>query len=314
MSAALRSFRVVVNGTVLGRQNPPVSGEWCFNQGSPAVHEVDVILKRGINIIDITPFSGDAPFIDKILLEKAELNGLSLEAETAELIGNNNVVNCATASNGALVNMGLNVANGIRFNDLLSEETRNYSVDIHYITKVNRSMRITVNGEPFTTQSFLASGNWCFEGGGTKVQTMEIALSQGTNSIEFRPTGSDAPFIDKIVLRETDPLQNNIENLDHTTTGSFDVVPEQEKNTSINLYPNPAKEGTPITLSFTGTANSKGSMYLQITDMSGRVVFSQTLWQNGSGQVKLGNSLRKGMYILTIIKGTNKTSKKIIVQ
>ncbi len=314
MSAALRTFKVAVNGLVLGRQNPPVSGEWCSNQGSPAVHEVDVNLKRGINIIDITPFSGDAPFIDKILLEKAELNGLSLEAETAELIGNNNVVNCATASNGALVNMGLNVANGIRFNDLLSEETRNYSVDIHYITKVNRSMRITVNGEPFTTQSFLASGNWCFEGGGTKVQTMEIALSQGTNSIEFRPTGSDAPFIDKIVLRETDPLQNNIENLDHTTTGSFDVVPEQEKNTSINLYPNPAKEGTPITLSFTGTANSKGSMYLQITDMSGRVVFSQTLWQNGSGQVKLGNSLRKGMYILTIIKGTNKTSKKIIVQ
>jgi hypothetical protein len=122
------------------RQSVPASGNWCNERGSPTIYQVVVILIRGLNTIDITPFSSDAPIIDKIKLEQADLNGLSLEAETAELSGTNTIVSCATASNSALVNMGNSAKNGIRFNNLLAPENNTYLVDIYYITKADRSM------------------------------------------------------------------------------------------------------------------------------------------------------------------------------
>jgi hypothetical protein len=315
MSAALRTFRVVVNGVILGRQNPPISGAWCFNAGSPAVFEVTVILKRGINVIDITPFSGDAPFIDKIKLEKAALNGLTLEAETAELAGTNVTVACATASNLALINMGLTAGNAIRFNHLLATESKSYLVDIHYITKADRSLRISVNGEPFTTESFTASGNWCFEGGTTKVKTVELDLSQGSNSIEFRPTGADAPFIDRIVIREVEPVVTAAANRQEMAGANLNNRQiEKPSISAVAIYPNPVQVGTPVTLLLPDDFFAEGPALLQITDVTGRVVFAQTLPVQTNRQVKLMTNLSKGMYVLSVSSGGLRTSKKLIVQ
>lgn len=312
MSAALRSLRIVVNGVVLGKQNPPVSGAWCFNGGSPGVYEVGVLLHRGINVIDISPFSGDAPFIDQIKLEKAPLNGLSLEAETAEQVGSNTFVSCATASNGALVNMGVNVSNGIRFNNLLASASNHYTADIYYITKTDRNMRISVNAQPFTTQTFAASGNWCYEGGSTKIKTVDLELAVGTNVIEFRPTGNDAPFIDKIVIREATSA---------SSAARMSVKPSPELLQPVAdaanvfaIYPNPVTAGMPITLLLPALPMSKGIFRLQITDITSRVVFSQNLVQQINGHTTLHKYLNRGMYIVTITQGPATFSNKIIVQ
>lgn len=66
---------------------------------------------------------------------------------------------------------------------------------------MNRNIQIPVNGQLATTQAITASGKWCYEGGSAKMHTITVALLQGSNMIAFQPTGSDAPFIDKIVLR-----------------------------------------------------------------------------------------------------------------
>ena len=78
MSKVNRPFRIKVNGTTMGRQLATASGNWCYiapdnpTLGSPAIYEVVVILKRGLNTIEIGLNNAElAPFIDKIKLEKS---------------------------------------------------------------------------------------------------------------------------------------------------------------------------------------------------------------------------------------------------
>ena len=316
MRAALRSFRLIVNGTILGRQSPPISGAWCFNNGSPAVFETTVILKRGINIIDITPFSGDAPFIDKIKLVKAELNNLSLEAETAQLIGTNATPACTIASNSTLVNMGLNVNNRIRFNNLLTDESKTYEVDIYYISKVQRNLGISINGESFTTAVFDASGPWCFESNPVVAKkTITVNFVQGANTIELRPTGTDAPFIDRIVIREAAPEITSAANQQETLGANIgSQLVDQPFTNAFAVYPNPVQKGSPITVLLPGTIVAEQQVLIQLTDVTGRIVYTQTLPPQTNRQLKLENRFNKGMYVLSVIQGQQRTSKKIIIQ
>lgn len=238
MSKVARNFIVKVNGTAMGRQTVVPSGNWCYidasnpTKGSPAIHEVVVILKRGLNTIEITPAGTDAPAMDKIKLEKAPLTEVNLEAELAEIVGSTNLVTCNTASNGSLANPLLGVANGIRYNNILCAEAKTYDVDISYITKVARNLRISVNGGAYVTYSFEATGNWCFEGGSPKIKTIPLVLVQGVNTIEMRATTADAPFLDKIVIRE-----QPISNVTFTTSGL--PTDATSVNVDYKFYTNP---------------------------------------------------------------------------
>ncbi len=243
MSKDSRSFKVIVNGVTMGRQITVSSGNWCYidasnpTLGSPAIHEVIVNLNRGINTIDIKPWGTgsplpNSPFIDKIKLEKAPLTDVNLEAELAEIVGSTAIVACNTASNGALVSPALGTANGIRYNNILCSEAKTYDVDISYISKVARNLRISVNGGAYVTYSFDASGNWCFEGGSPKIKTIPLALVQGVNTIEMRATTADAPFLDKIAIKE-----QPISNVTFTTSG----LPAGTTSVNVNYkyYTNP---------------------------------------------------------------------------
>ncbi len=326
MSKVSRPFRIKVNGTTLARQLAAPSGNWCFidatnpTLGSPAIYEVVVILKRGLNTIEIGLNNTElAPFIDKIKLEKAELNGLSLEAETAELISPNSsiqVPNCTVASNGALVNMGLNSTNAIRYNNLVSSESKTYEVDIYYVTKVQRNLRVSINGEAFTTFAFDASGPWCFESNPVIAKkTIEVTFAQGVNTIEFRPTGTDAPFIDRIVIREPSPAITSAANQQETLGANIGTqLLEQPLVNTFAVYPNPVQKGTPITVLLPGTIVAQEQVSIQLTDVTGRIVYAQTLPPQTNRQLKLENRFNKGLYVLTIVQGQQRTSKKIIIQ
>lgn len=316
MSAVARPFRVSVNGVLLGRQNAVASGEWCFNGGNSAVHEVIVNLNRGLNIIDLSPLAGsEAPFIDKIKLVKAPLTGVALEAELAELIGGSVIVTCATASNNALVNSLSNAANGIRYKNLLSAESRTYDVDISYISKVARNLRISVNGGPFVTHSFAPSGNWCFEGGAPNVKTIPLTLTQGINTIELRATGTDAPFIDKIMIKDQ-ALITGLPNQQVSTK----AVTEAETASlfsaadKVTVYPNPLTAGSPCTIAVNNQSSMQDDLLVTLTDMSGKVVFVQNLNQKNNVEVRLNKGLSKGLYLITIIQGQKRTTQKLIVQ
>lgn len=310
ISAAVRSFRLIVNGTIMGRQQVAISGAWCFNGGAPAIYETTVILKRGNNSIDITPFSGDAPFIDKIKLERADINGLSLEAETAELSGTSTIVTCNTSSNGALVNMLAATGNAIRFNNILANESGTYLMDVYYITAVDRNLRLAVNTQPFTTQSFITSGAWCFNGGAPKMKTIEVDLVQGVNAIEFRPTGSDAPFIDRIVFRQVTQQTNNTKETVALTIK--ETTTEDPKNSGFVLYPNPVNANTPISLIVPEVFNGQ-SISVRVADIGGRAIYNSEKLQPVNRQIKLQQGFNRGMYTVTISNGTIAITRKMIV-
>lgn len=250
MSKDSRSFKVIVNSVTMGRQITVSSGNWCFidasnpTLGSPAIHEVIVNLNRGINTIDIKPWGAgsplpNAPFIDKIKLEKAPLTDVSLEAELAEFIGSTSITSCNTASNTALANLPLGTGNGIKYNNILCAEGKTYDVDVYFISKVTRNLRISVNGGAFVTYSFGPSGNWCFEGGSPSIKTIPLALTQGVNTIEMRATTADAPFLDKIVIKE-----QPISNVTFTTSGL--PVGATTVNVDYKFYTNPTTLSAPL--------------------------------------------------------------------
>lgn len=323
MSKNARPFRIRVNGTIMGRQLASPSGNWCYIDalnptiGSPAIYEVVVILKRGLNTIDIGLNNTEqAPFIDKIKLEKAELNGLALEAELAELFGSAATVTCSVASNGAQVNMGAVTSNGIRYNNLVSAVNKNYEVDIYYITKVERNMRISINGESFTTTAFTSSGNWCFETSPVVAKkTIAIDFVQGANSIEFRPTGAEAPFIDRIVIREAVAEITSSANQHEVMSANIGTqMFEQSTANALVVYPNPVQAGAAINITLPDAVFTGAPALLQVTDVNGRVVYAQNLLQQSNRPLQLINKLNRGMYIVSIIQGMQRTSKKVVIQ
>lgn len=125
---------------------------------------------------------------------------MEFEAEDATLLGTAASVACTTSSNGKQVNVGLATANGVRFSNVGSPLGGNYRLTIRYMAKVTRNFKLIVNGTDLGNYSVLSSGNWCFEGGSPADFHKVITLQAGTNTIDIKAIGTDAPFIDKISL------------------------------------------------------------------------------------------------------------------
>lgn len=311
MSAVTRSFRLIVNGAAQGQQTVQSSGNWCFAGGTPGVFQVQIPLNEGLNTVEITPFSGDAPFIDKIKLEKAPFLEISLEAELAELIGAPALPPaCATASNGGLVNMGRLGTNGVKFNSIFVPFSGTYQVEVHYMSAVNRSLRYSLNGEAFVNSLFEDSGEWCFNGGTPATQVIEVELQQGNNTLEFRPiAGSDSPFLDKIVIKEPTEGQNL-----RVLEAVAPSLEAEQKAKEFKVYPNPVQVGNPVTLEIPALFDQPGVAQVQITDLTGKVVYSQVISDGSVQQLQLTNGLARGMYIVLVQQGQLWQSKKLIIQ
>lgn len=311
MSAVARSFRLLVNGQILGQQAVQSSGDWCFNNGVPGIYQVEVTLQKGLNLIDITPFSGAAPFIDKIELEKAPFLEVSLEAELAELIGTPVFPpTCATASNGGLVNMGSLGTNGVKFNQVFVPFAGTYQMEVHYMSAVDRSLRYSVNGETFVISAFADSGEWCFNSGVPGTKVIEVDLIQGNNSIELRPiAGFASPFLDKIVIKEPSEGQNLrvLESIQPS-------LEAEQKAKEFKVYPNPVQAGSMINLEIPAFFDLPGSALVQVTDLTGKVIYSQEVNDGTTQELRLNNGLSRGMYIILVQQGPIWKSKKLIVQ
>ncbi|MFC3417357.1 glycosyl hydrolase [Algoriphagus hitonicola] len=303
MSAVSRSFRLVVNGEFIGQQTVNSSGQWCSTGGSPAIYQVEVNLNSGINTIEVTPFNGDAPFMDKIKLEKAAFETISLEAEEAELIGGVNIVNCITASNGQHVNAFTSTANAIRFSDISITQAGTYLLDITYMSAVNRTMNVSINEDAAENLSFEDSGEWCFNSGQTSVKTVEVELNPGNNSIEFKPDGTMAPFIDKIAIRSLE-------------TENLRLVTEEEAEAEKlakewMIYPNPISKGSPLYISVPEFDGQES--LIQVLDLNGKTILTEMLG-SGTHEMDLFDGLPSGLYVVLLKQGYIWQSKKLIVQ
>lgn len=312
ISKNVRSFRIAVNGVNLGQKTVQPTGNWCFEGGSPGMFQMEVQLVEGINTIAINVFNNTpGPVLDKIKLERAPFVESSLEAELAELIGAPAFPpTCATASNGGLVNMGRLGTNGVRFNSIFVPFSGTYQVEVHYMSAVNRSLRYSLNGEAFDNSLFEDSGEWCFNGGTPATQVIEVELKKGNNTLEFRPiAGSDSPFLDKIVIKE--PTEGQNLRVLETVVPSLEA---EQKAKEFSVYPNPVQAGNPVTLEIPVLFDQPDLALVQITDLTGKVVFSQSISDGSIQEIQLTRGMARGIYLVLVQQGQIWRSKKLIVQ
>lgn len=311
MSAVDRRFRIFVNGEALGYQPVSRSGEWCFNNGSPSTYEVNVNLRKGVNTVEIYRTETDAPFIDKISFSK---NPILLEAEEATLLGSPALVNCASASNGVLVNMGFQSSKAIIFEDIQIGPAGTYLLDITYLTAVNRSARVIINGETKFI-SFASTGAWCGGGGSTSTKTIEVELKDGSNQIELRPQTGEAPMFDKIKISEKPAeteslaarLLNSESNLDAAVTSQI-LSPSD-----FLVYPNPVKSQETVNINLP-SMQEEGSFNISISDMYGRIWISENrIEANGQG-IQLQGNLKPGLYLISIQYGSQIIQHRLLVE
>lgn len=310
ISKGIRNFRLFVNGQALGYQRVTPSGNWCFEGGNPAVYEINVNLKKGVNTIEVFRTETDAPFLDKISLRRRIV---SLEAEDARFEGSLAIANCSSASNGALVNMGFTYTNGIIFENIQLKSAGTYPLEITYISAVDRSARVIVNGTSRVI-SFTDSGEWCVAGGTTMTKVIEVQLQAGSNQIEIRPASNDAPFFDKIAIldkavEETTPAARLL-----NTETSIENSSEIRLNASdFKVYPNPVKSLEPVFITLPNVQEA-GSFNLSISDMQGRVWVSENHLESNGGGLELRNNLRPGLYLISIQYGSQLIQHRLLVK
>ncbi|MCL6258256.1 glycosyl hydrolase [Aquiflexum sp. TKW24L] len=315
MSAVQRNFRLTVNGENLGQQVATSSGAWCFGGGVPGIWEINVQLNEGINIIQVNPFSGDAPFIDKIKLVKSVKiapSFISLEAEKAQLIGTFPSPACGTASNGFIVNMGFNTGNAIKFNEVNVVQSGAYNVEFHYFSNVVRKLRIITNGVARTV-NFQPTGAFCFAGGVPGKQTVELQLEAGDNVIQLTPIEGDAPIMDKIVITSQEPEREVMRKI--STEWNMDLTTEKIlENKEFNVFPNPVKSGASVTIQVPGVKLSDASILVRLTDMTGRTIFAEAVNNTETQLIHLNNTLNKGIYVVMVQHGNQWFAKRLIVE
>lgn len=169
----------------------------------PGAHTFTLAYASGEVMVDrvaLMPAGGMPAAIDPDVI--VESGPQSFEAEEATLLGTATIVNCVTSSNGKQVNLGNVGTNGVRFTNVLAGSNGTYQLVIHYMTAVQRNLRVIVNGTQLPLQRMVMSGAWCFLGGSPGTWYMSVNLNSGENVIDLRPVaGTEAPFIDKIEVR-----------------------------------------------------------------------------------------------------------------
>ena len=300
LSATTRPFGMVVNNENLGDQQVVSSGAWCFGGGETAIHEVEVELKAGENLIDITGAGADAPFIDKIAIaSSAEIYGM--EAEFAILNGNTEVQNCDAASNGQYVNTYEWTGNSIEFQNIEVDAEGSFNLKIDYVSGNDRVMNLIVNGNEVGSLQFPSSGPWCFNGGVPAILTYSIDLNMGLNNIILVNAGERAPLIDKISLEAVDGS---------VATQSWEALAvEQDSftNEDIKIAPNPVNSGDEISISLPDEFDT--NFTIRIFDHNGRLIYSDSLVK-AEKVVIFNPSLRTGQYVISISNSKQKTFTK----
>ncbi|WP_144604168.1 glycosyl hydrolase [Algoriphagus algorifonticola] len=310
MSAVDRRFRIFINGEALGYKPVTRSGEWCFNNGSPSTYELNVNLKKGVNTVEIYRTETEAPFIDKISFKR---NPISLEAEEARLEGSPAIPACPTASNGALVNMGFSYSRAIIFENIEVGIAGTYILDIDYISAVNRSARVIINGETKFV-SFASSGAWCGAGGTPATKSLEVELKAGSNQIVLRPQTNDAPLFDKITISEKLVEDETLGARILNSESELDIPIASLLNPSdFKVYPNPVKSYEPVTIQLPNL-QEEGTFNLSISDMYGRVWVSENrIEANGQG-IQVQGNLKPGLYLISIQYGHQLIQHRLLVQ
>ncbi|MCB9081408.1 MAG: T9SS type A sorting domain-containing protein [Lewinellaceae bacterium] len=197
-----------------GLENIAYEWKWTkfhFSEGS-VNRPFTYFLSAGSHTIELA-YSEAGAKLDRLAVASTSLNPASVdpdvllpnpvldfEAENAVILGTATIVNCGSSSNGKQVNMGTATSNGVRFANVAVPIGGAYRLTISYMSAVPRNVRLRVNDVDMGIIAVTSSGAWCFAGGVPADFLRSVDLNAGTNTIEFRPVGTESPFMDKISL------------------------------------------------------------------------------------------------------------------
>ncbi len=141
-------------------------------------------------------------------------------------------------------------------------------------------------------------------------------VSASFNSFtDFNAPPGDVAYIVKIV--SPSGCNTGLRNTDYTEVYSNEasltsVSVADNKEVNFSIYPVPANDR--INIQFGD--NAKGMIKLTITDVTGRILYSEDYSDIQKGQVKSVNSsnLNEGMYLVNVISSGYRITKKIVVR
>lgn len=260
---------------------------------------------------------------------------------TASQAGNNNF-NAATSVNQTLdVVYTLPVSNfSVKATDETCKTSNNGSINIQAVQALNYTAAVTVNGGtttyPFNTVlaiNNLQAGSYnvcitvagqpnykqCFDVVIKEPKDLAVysTLKDNGNTVLLKLEGSEVYTIDlngKLMTTTSQeilvPLTkgNNIVKISTDKTCQGVITRTFLTSNAITLFPNPVKKVLNIT-----TGSLEGSnVKIEIHALDGRLVYNGTQrTEYGQVAVDLGN-LNKGLYVLTLTIGNNKTVHKIL--
>ena len=122
------------------------------------------------------------------------------EAENAILSGTVEIKeDCSHASGTRFVKPGNDINNSLLFNNINIETAGTYQLKIFYFSAAETALEILVNGNS-TGFVYIPAANWCYQDYPHEY-LVEIELSEGINSLEFKPVSAEiSPFLDRFEI------------------------------------------------------------------------------------------------------------------
>jgi hypothetical protein len=191
-STMKRSVRVALN------QGDAQSMAFPVAQSAASLMPFFAPLVKGENAICLSGTSG-LPTIEKVEVIFLAALPDALEAEFGKTRGQTSIANDDDASGGRYVrDIGNGGGNQLTLRADVAEGG-DYDLDIVYFTGQNRQMYVRVNGGARQNSPYASTGSW--QASSSQVKTIAVTLKAGMNTLVFGNDNSQAPYIDKVLLK-----------------------------------------------------------------------------------------------------------------
>lgn len=189
------------------------------------------------------------------------------------------------------------------------------TVEVGFIKAVNADQSIRVwidynNNGSFESNELVATGNNVVAGAG----------GIGTFTANFTPPASatmNTPLRMRVLsdLFGTFPAcgqlnYGQVEDYSVTLVSNLSTNEVKANNNDLVVYPNPVATGDKV---FIKAKNAK-NLKVSISDMSGRLVASPSVSEEGNGVFKINQQLEKGVYMIQVSNGKESKTSKLIIK
>ncbi|CAI8708417.1 GEVED domain-containing protein [Chryseobacterium sp. IT-36CA2] len=196
--------------------------------------------------------------------------------------------------------------------ELLATGTHNLQVNV---TDSNNDVRVWIdynNNGTFEASELVASADNIIADPVTAIGTYSTTITAPASAV------LNTPLRMRVLVDDENPNMTPCGQLKYgqvedytvkfvTNLGTSEVKAD---NSDLTVYPNPVSTGDKIFIKAKNVKNLKVS----ISDMSGRLVSSPSVTEEGNGVFKVDQQLEKGVYMIQVSNGKDSKSSKLIIK